>query len=499
MIDTNAISGSAQFSEAKRKLLEESLAKISLRPRDSWAIPRRPADREIPLAVAQEQVWLRAQKLRGMPALYNECITIHRNGPLDIPTLERSLAEVLRRHEIWRTCFGVKEGKPVQIIHPALQSVNLPVVDLRGLPKEKREMEASRLAFEHSRAPFDMQQGPLVRFLLLQLEDQEFRLHLTMHQSVVDGVSVYRVFPEELTTLYEAFSVNKRSPLSDLPIQYADYSCWQRGWLRGETLDQQLTYWQKQLGGDLPVLNWPNDRPRPATQSYRGEILPFAWPGRLSEALQELGQREGVTLFSILLAGFAALLHQYTGQDDIIVGTLSPSGRKRSEVQGLIGYFLNPVALRIQPSGNLRFRDLLLQARTVVSEALSNDDVPLEWLAEELRLKSDATRHPFFQLAISLGPNLVQLPAGWGQTFMDVGGGGARWDLYLEFSNRTSGMIGRAQFNPDLFERTTVEGALQDLEALLEVVSANPLPRLSELTVRKASQTCGTSAQADRQ
>jgi surfactin family lipopeptide synthetase A len=500
MINAHPISGAAQLSEAKRKLLEKSLrGETLLRLPESWAIPRRPPDTEVPLAAAQEQVWLRAQKLLGMPALYNECITIHRNGPLEIPALERSLAEVLRRHEIWRTSYEVKDGRPVQIIHPALESVNLPVVDLRRLPKEKREAEASRLAFEHARAPFDMQQGPLVRALLLQLEDQQFRLHLMMHQSVVDGVSVYRVFPEELTTLYESFSMGKRSPLSDLPVQYADYSRWQRGWLRGEILNQQMAYWRKQLGGDLPVLHWPNDRPRPATQSYRGKILPFAWSMRLTEALQALGQREGVTLFSILLAGFTALLHQYTGQDDIIVGTLSPSGRKRSEVQGLIGYFLNPVALRTRLSGDLLFRDLLLQARRVVSEALSNDDVPLEWLADELKLKPDATRHPFFQLVISLGPNLAQLPTGWGQTFMDVGGGGARWDLYLEFSDRPDGMIGRAQFNSDLFESTTVQRVLQDLEALLEVVCTKPHLRISELPVGRPSQTRVMSTEADKQ
>jgi pimeloyl-[acyl-carrier protein] synthase len=499
MVSTEVISGASRLSETKRKLLEKYLRSETFpRPSKSFAIPRRPPDTVAPLAVAQEQVWLRAQKLQGMPALYNECITIHRNGPLNIHALECSLAEIIRRHEIWRTSYDVKDGRPVQTVHPAPKTFNLPVVDLRRLPCGERETEAIRLASEHSRAPFDLQRGPLLRAFLLQMEDRQFRLHLTMHQSVVDGVSVYRIFPEELTTLYESFSSGKPSPLPDLPVQYADYSCWQRGWLQGEILNRQMAYWRKQLGGDLSVLDWPNDYARPATQTYRGEIVPFAWSKRLTEALRAFSHQEGVTLFSILLAGFTSLLHHYTGQDDIVVGTLSPSGRKRSEVQRLIGYFLNPVALRTRLSGNPTFRDLLRQAREVVSEALSNDDVPLEWLADELKLKPDALRHPFFQSVISLGSDLAQLPAGWDQTYMDVGSGGARWDLYLEFSDRPEGMIGRAQFNPDLFEPATVQRMLQNLENLLEVATTNPQLLVSKLPVGRASRTCAVTTKAGK-
>lgn len=469
------------LSETKRNLLDKYL-RGELRPlRNAPASIRQVREDPVPLSLAQEKVWLRSQMTAGKPPLYNESITIYRRGPLDAASLQRSVTEMIRRHETWRTTFDVIEGQPVQVIHSAPSEFPVRIVDLSGMPEANREDVALQFGTEEARALFDLQRGPLVRATLVTLRDQDHRLFLTMHQSIVDGISVYDIIPTEISTLYESFSSGKPSPLPDLPVQFADFAVWQRHSMQGAAMANQVSYWRKQLGGDLPVLQWPQDRPRPPAQTYRGSIKPFTLSNALTNALRELSQREGVSLFATLLAGFATLLYRYTGQHDIIVGTLAPTGRKHSEFQRLLGYFLNPVALRTNLSGNPAFRELLCQAQQVTLKALSNDDVPLEDLAKELKLAPDPSRHSFFQVVISLAPNVSVLPDGWDMTPMDVESGGARWDLYLELNDRPTGLIGRAQYNPDLFEATTIATLLQNLQVLLHAATCNPGRRLLEL------------------
>jgi hypothetical protein len=482
------------LSEAKRKLLEKYLrAQLPQTQAAEHAISRRPAGGQAPLSLVQEQVWRRALSTSGISPFYNESITITRTGCLEASALERSFTEVIRRHEAWRTTFDTIEGQPIQVIHPAPSSVAIPIVDLRGIAEGAREAEALRLATEDARRGFDLKQGPLVRATLVTVDDESHRLYLTMHQSVVDGVSVYQVLPSELTVLYDAFSAGKSSPLPELPIQYADFACWERQWLSGNVLASQLAYWRNELGGVLPVLRWPTKPPRPSLQTFRGVIRMFGLPKQLSLMLKKVSQQEGVTLFMTLLAGFTALLHFYTQQEDIVVGTVAPAGRKRPEVQGLLGYFLNPVALRADLSGDPTFRGLLQQAREAVLGALSHDDVPFEYIVDELKIRPDPSRNPLFQVAISLAPPVPVLSEGWDQTPMDVESGGAKWDLYLELSVRASGILGRAQYNPDLFDTATITRTLEDLQALLNGAILNPGQRLSQLL---ASVTGRPSADA---
>jgi len=468
---------SSQFSESKRKLLEKYLRQGVLRSGSMDEIGPRPPGVLVPLSLSQEQVLRQAENLEDTPPAFVECFTMHRTGLLDLPVLERCLAEILRRHEIWRTSYEMKDGQILQDIHPFAKTFPIPVADLRSLPSAEREAAAARFASEQASLAFDIQNGPLLRALLVQLDDREFRLYMSAHQSVVDGISVFRIFPLELTELYEAFSADRPSPLPELPIQFADYAFWQRR----QALEAQITYWEKQLGGDLPPLGWPPAFLHSPELTQRGAIHPFVWPADLTNALRKLGRQRGVTLFSILLAGFSALLHVYTGQDDIIVGTVSPCGRKRSEVESLLGYFLNPVALRMRVKPDARFLDLLQEATDVISGALTHDDVPLEHVADKLRLKRKPGGNPFFHIAISLSPDLASLPAGWRQTYMDVGGGGSRWPLYMEFSDRSTGLTGRAQYNPDFFDIAVLQRTLEDLEALLEKVCSHPERTLSEL------------------
>ena len=464
----------AGLSKAKQKLLELQRRRGSVAETSSAAVDLKYRSREIPspLSLAQERVWRLDQTAGKFAPLHNESITIHRRGPCDTPALERSLAEIVRRHEIWRTTFEVMAKRPVQIVHPAPATFTLPVENLRTLPEAERERKALHLATLDAQLPFDLKHGPLVRARLVTFSDDEHRLYLTAHQSIVDGITVFDIFPSELTTLYEAFASGKPSPLPELGAQFADFAAWQRRNVSGATIESQLSYWQQKLGGELLVLPWPNKGVRPAQQTYRGAMHPFKLPPELAQSLKDLGRREGATLFMVLLGGLVSLLHRYTGQEDIIVGTLAPSGRKQIEFQRCMGYFLNPVPLRANLSGNPAFGALVRQMREATLGALSNDDVPLELIAERLRIKPDQSRHPFFTVALSVAPEVAHLPSGWSMTYMDVESGGARWDLYIELSDRADGLLGRAQYNPDLFTIDTIAQTVEDFRRLLECVTA---------------------------
>jgi Condensation domain len=473
----------AHVSDAQRRRLELYLRESQ--PRTSSAaeaaIIRRSSIGPAPLSFPQEQIFHRAQQNADKPPFYNECITVYRKGSLDVSALERSLLEIIRRHEIWRTTYDTVDGCPVQIIHPAPNHFSLPMIDLRGLPESRQEAEVLRSVGELTERPFDLRQGPLLRFLLVRTHESAHRLFLIAHQSVVDGVSVYQVFPTELAALYQAFLEGNPSPLPELTVQFADYAASHRRRF-AEQIQGQMGYWSKQLAGELPVLHWPAGRVQSETASYRGLTRPFAFSKDLTAALKSTAQREGVTLFMTLLSGFVALLQYYTTQNNVIVTTLSPAGRKRTELQKLLGYFLNPVMLRFDLSSDPQFRELLQQAREVVSEAISHDDVPLEVLAERLKPASGPSRHPFFNVAISLQPSVPEtVRAEWDVTSMDVGNGGAVWDLYLAFIDRRDGMVGRAQYNPDIFSEETITRMLRDLEALLEALTLQPQLRLSDL------------------
>lgn len=471
-----------QLSEAKRDLLNKYLNGRGAAAASPSVITRRTRKNFAPLSLGQQQIWVNAQK-SDVPPFYNESITIHRRGPLDPAVLERSLVEILRRHEAWRTIFDVCNGQLVQIIREAPTSLPLPVVDLRALEETERERQALSLAKADVLRPFDLREGPLFRAILLRFSEDEYRLYVAAHQIIIDGVTAYQVLLPELVALYEAFSEGGPSPLPDPPVQCADFAIWQRDWLQGEELAAQLAFWRTQLEGAPPVLRWPNGCTRPARQTFRGAIRPFTLSADLSKEVNEFSRSEGVTLFVTLMTGFFALLHCYTRQDDLIVGTVSPSGRKRLEVQGLMGYFLNPVPLRVDLSGDPTIRELLSRVRRVSIGALSHDDVPFEHLVETLRPEPDPSRNPLFQVAASLEPFMPDLGPSWNLTPMDIESGGARWDLYMVWDDRPGCIIGRVQYNPDLLNATTVTKMLQDQETVLHEITLHPHMRLSDLTV----------------
>ncbi len=457
------------LSDTKRALLERYLRGVG--SLGALTIGRRPPGSIAPLSAAQEELYRRELRVPGIPLLYNECVTLRMLGALDVVALERAFNEVINRHESWRTTIETEAGQPTQIVHPVMP-LRLPVVDLQEVPEAKREAAAVRLVSEDVRRPFDLHRGPLLRPRLVRINETEHRFFLTAHQIVLDGVSAYQVFPSELAIFYKGFSAGKSATLPELPVQCADFACWQREWLSGVAA-KQVDYWRKQLGGELPVLSWPVKQ-RPVMRTFRGSVQNFSFPRPLSDRIRELSRRLSTTLFLVLLTGLATVLHGYTNQKEVVLGTLSPSGRKRSEVMGLLGYFLNPVALKLSFHNGTTFRELLLQAQTVLLEAMSNDDVPIERLARELQV-DDSHPSPFFTAVISLQPPMANLDLAWSVTTMDVESGGSPWDFYLAFIDRPEGLIGRAQFNPDLFDTTTIGCALQDLQDVLGSASREAL------------------------
>jgi non-ribosomal peptide synthetase component F/thioesterase domain-containing protein/acyl carrier protein len=471
-----------EMSDAKRALLQKYLSGgVALSSAEKSLIVRRPPDAPAPPSFGQEQLWIHAQLIADS-LIYNEPVTVRRTGPLDAAALKQSLNEIIRRHEAWRTNLAIQDGQLVQVINPVLD-LELPLVDLRGLDESEREAEGLRLATLDARRPFDLNQGPLLRAMLARLGNDEHRLYLTLHQIIFDGVSLYSVFLPELTTLYEAFANGRPSPLPELPIQYADFAHWQRQRAPNDVLSTELDYWTKQLAGAPAALELPTDAPRPAIQTFRGEQLSFRFPQRLSNALKALSRREGMTLFMTLLAAFQIVLHRYTDQDDLVVGTVT-SNRKQSDLGRLLGFFLNTLVLRTDLSGDPTFRELLGRVKKITVDALAHGDVPIHRLVKELGRDRDLGRNPLFQVMFVLEPPLPAPEPGWELSQVDVDAGIARVDLYLELDDRPEGLVGRFRYNSDLFDAAFISRLLDHLTALLESVVDNPERAISDYQLR---------------
>ncbi|MET0622967.1 MAG: amino acid adenylation domain-containing protein [Pyrinomonadaceae bacterium] len=438
-----------------------------------------PRGRALPLSFAQQRLWFLDQFDSGNP-IYNVPVVLRLSGPLDVDALERTLNEVVRRHEALRTVFRSERGGPMQVILPK-QPIVVPVLNLAGLNDSDREAEAERLAAEEAQKGFDLTRGPLLRATLLRLGADEHMLLFTMHHIVSDGWSV-GVLVREVASVYTAYVRGQESPLPELTLQYADYAVWQREWLQGEVLEAQLDYWKRQLEPPPPELELPTDRPRPEVLSHRGATLNADFPAELTDRLKELSRREGVTLYMTLLAAFQALLYRYTGRDDIAVG--SPiANRQRSEIEPLIGFFVNTLVMRTDLSGDPSFRALLARVQEVTLGAYAHQDVPFEMLVEELQPDRSLGKTPFFQAAFALqnapGEEL-KLP-GLTLTRVDVQSRTARFDLSLLLEESAEGLTGLVEYSADLFDEKTVRRLLEHLQALLAAAVADPEERLSAL------------------
>ncbi|MEG4344556.1 amino acid adenylation domain-containing protein [Microcoleus sp. A003_D6] len=436
-------------------------------------------DRDLPLSFSQQQLWFLCQLAPDTP-FYNEPITIRLPGSVNITALERSINEIIKRHEILRTTFAVVDGQPVMLIKDTF-NFTLPVVNLGELPEAEREPEALRLGTLEAKQAFDLTEGPLLRGTLMQLGETDYRLFLTIHHIAIDGVSLYGLFMKELATLYSAFALGLRSPLPELPIQFADFAYWQRQWLQGEVLENQLRYWKQQLA-DLPTLQLPTDRSRSRLLTFRGARQCLALPQSLSEALASLSQKEGVTLYMTLLAAFKTLLYRYTGQTDIVVGTVT-AGRNQPEIQQLIGCFVNTLVLRTDLKDNPTFQQLLQRVREVTLGAFTYQDLPFEKLVEALQPERNLGQNPLFQVAFVLQPPMsgVDSMLNWSQ--LDIDTETAKFDLTLELQETSEGIVGRFEYSTDLFNADTIERMVGHFQTLLEAIVANPEQKIGELPI----------------
>jgi natural product biosynthesis luciferase-like monooxygenase protein/amino acid adenylation domain-containing protein/FkbM family methyltransferase len=433
----------------------------------------------IPASFAQQRLWFLDCLEQGSP-LYNVPIAMRLEGRLDADALARCFNEIISRHETLRTTLSEQDGELVQVIVPAL-TLELPVIDLQHLGADARERQARELAIEEARRGFDLQAGPLLRVSLLRLGEQEHVLLATMHHIISDAWSM-GVLVREVATLYEAFTGGLPSPLTELPIQYADYAIWQREWLQGEVLETHLDYWRRQLAGALPVLELPTDRPRPAVRSFRGARLPVSFSDELSGELRRLSGREGATLFMTLLAAWQALLSRYSGAQDISVGT-PVAGRTQEETKNLIGFFVNTLVMRTLLDGNPTFRELLARVRRSALGAFDHQEVPFEKLVETLQPARSLSHAPLFQVMFSLN----NVPRGefqlrglkWEQ--LEAGSGTAKFDLTLSLEEQGERITGALEYDTDLFDDATAAQISKHFNRLLQAVVANPETRLAEL------------------
>jgi amino acid adenylation domain-containing protein len=445
------------------------------------AIPSRNASEPCPLSFAQQRLWFLDQLEPGNPA-YNMPVALRLSGRLCQGALEESLGEILRRHEALRTTFRTIDGHPVQVVSPA-QPVGLPVVELTGLSESDRQAEALRLASDEAVRPFDLESGPLFRATLLKLDSQEHMLLITVHHIVSDGWST-RVLLRELEMLYAALASGQPSPMEALPIQYGDFAAWQRQWLQGETLTSQLAYWKRQLEGMPPLLELPADRPRPAVRRHQGASYSMEIPHRLTEGLKALAQREDATPFMTLLAAFQTLLHRYTGEADLVVGT-PIANRTRPETLGLIGMFANTLVMRADLSGNPSFREMLGRVRINALDAYARQDLPFEKLVEELHPERDHRHNPLFQVMFAY-QNLPENPSAdtggdLAMSPVEVTRGAAKFDLTLYVFESGQGLSTTWQYDTDLFEAPRIARMAGHFQTLLEGIVAAPESTLSDL------------------
>jgi len=434
------------------------------RTADTW--------RQEPASLGQQRLWLLDQ-LVGPSATYNVPIALRLDGKLDTEALEGAITEIVRRHEVLRTTIGDVEGVPVQVIARP-EVIRLKVADLSEIEADSRETECHRILVDEAEKPFRLGLESLFRPVLVKLGPDAHVLALTMHHAITDGWSL-GVFCRELATLYAAFHAGRPSPLAELTAQYSDFVRWQREWLTGDQLADQLAYWRAQLRAMPEVLVLPTDRPRPPMQSFRGSLEVADLPTDLMDALRHLSREAGVTLFMTVLAAFQVLLHLYTGQTDIAVG--SPiANRRRSEFEELIGYFVNNLVLRTDLSGNPTFRELLGRVREVALGAYGHQDLPFERIVEELRPRPNLAYSPVFQVLFVVQPGLPAHITMGGLTLalQENPAAVARTDLTLLLTEHSTGCHVSLEYNSDLFDAVTARRCLAQFKILLEVCASDP-------------------------
>ncbi len=456
-------------------------------------IEPRKQSKNLPLSFAQQRLWF-IDQLDANSTAYNMPSILRILGSLNISALEKSINQIIQRHEILRTNVISIDGQPIQVITNNID-FNLPIIDLQFLPDEQRAAETEIITNQEAQQPFYLAEDSLFRVKVLRLNPTEHLLLFNFHHIIFDGWSDH-VFRGELAALYQAFSIDNPSlrdpiqtPLSPLPIQYADFALWQRHWLTGSILESQLSYWKQHLGSQLPFLELPTDKPRPSIQTFHGRRESFLISSSLTQSLKTLSQQEGTTLFMTMLAVFYVLLYRYSGQQDIVVGT-PIAGRHRLETESLIGFFVNTLCLRIQMEGNPSFVELLKRVREISLGAYDHQDMPFEKLVEELQPERDLSRSPIFQVMFILQntpKSDLELP-GLTLNFLETDSPGAKFDLTLSLTETEDHLIGNWTYNTDLFDSSTIARMTGHFQTLLAGIVANPSNQIAQLPLLTATE-----------
>jgi amino acid adenylation domain-containing protein len=465
------------LSPEKRELVLQKLKKQQQSPQLT-PVSR---DQFLPLSFAQQRLWF-IDQLEGENCVYNVPFFWQISGLLNINALEQAITAIVHRHEVLRTNFCVINESPIQVIHPHPQ-MKMQVLDWRQLTAEDQLSKAQHLATTELQQSFDLSNAPLLRVKLLQLADQSHLLLLVIHHIVCDGWSM-GIFRQELFTLYTAFCRQESSPLPELSLQYADFAHWQRQWLQGDVLQNQLNYWQKQLAAVPPLLELPTDRPRPSTQTYRGSSEFLQLDQDVTQQLKHLSQQSGTTLFMTLLTVFTLLLSRYTGQEDIVVGS-AIANRNRQETESLIGFFVNTLALRTNLQGNPTFKELLERVKQVTLDAYDHQDLPFEKLVDELGLERSLAHHPLFQVAFGLEngtPEQIEIP-GLTLTRFEWENTTTLFNLSLIFRETSHGLTGEWEYATDSFADETIQRMTGHFEVLLKQILDNPHQSINTLSL----------------
>jgi amino acid adenylation domain-containing protein len=445
----------------------------------------RPSSQRSPLSAAEEQLWYLSQLAPGGRA-YNEAVIISKTGPFDLSAFRSAFNEIVSRHEIWRTSFDVVDGEPVRVVHPApVQEIRL--IDLSALPPDELQRSVAAVTAQAAHAPYELTRGPLIRPLLIRFGEHDHRLYLAMHHIVFDGATL-RIVAHELVALYEAFAGSQPSPLSDPPTQYSDYVAWEREWMGTPDFARRIDHWQRRLA-DAPSLQLPLDRPRPSNPSGAGAIEPFRVSAELANSLRSLSRQCHSTLFQVVAAAFAVLLHRYSAQEDVVFGTIADL-RHEPQFESMIGYCVTPLVVRVDLAGEPTFVDLVGRLRTDLLNGLANL-VPFERLVRELRPHRELGTSPVFQAMLAMQPPTIASAPSWDlrplEQDLPEAFDRAKFDLSIELDERVGGHIdARLIYNTDIFDAATGRRLVDHLAALLEGIAIDPrtpiakLPLLSE-------------------
>ncbi|NER92228.1 amino acid adenylation domain-containing protein, partial [Moorena sp. SIO3A2] len=474
----------ANLSPKQREQVLEKLRQEQLLPtaKESQVIPIIPREQVIPLSYAQQRLWF-LEKMALSSNAYNMPLTLHLVGKLDYVALQESLNQIIARHETLRTTFSEINGTPVQIIQPPFE-LELPIIDLTGLTPSEATTKLQQLLQQENELSFNLEVDPPIRAQLYQLGTTEHILQITLHHIASDGWSL-TVLPKELSAIYTATLFEKPSPLPPLPIQYADFAVWQKNYLQGETLSTQLNYWKQKLQ-NLPQLQLPTDHPRPAVETFNGAGIPINIPAALTSKVKQLTQKQGTTLFMTLLAVFKVLLSRYSGQESIAVGT-PIANRNRSEIEGLIGFFVNSLVMYTDLGGDPSFTEVLNRVKQTALEAYGHQDIPFEKLVEQLQPERALSQNPLFQVMFAVQQSEILKPS-FSLPNLEVGwyeGAGAemtvRMDLELHLWPVGEEIKGFCAYNRYLFSAETISRMVSHYENLLSAAVETPERPISKL------------------